>query len=362
MKRLLAVLVAAATGLIFLSSPAGAVTLSTPATWGTDTGDSTYVYSVARAGNLMIIGGNFTTVTSPDGKTSKAAGGLAALNASTGAWVWSASPGGTVYKVASDGTSVWVGGSFGLKKYSLAGVKSSFTQPSTVGTVRAIALAPGRVYFGGGSGVAASTTAGVKIWKTVVTGGTVRTLATANGGANVLVGGFFCTIGGVSRPSLASLTSSGAVVSAFTSSSFACGGQDTSRPALDMVVSGNRAYVAGGGTMNRLLAVSTANGGLAWQTPRGNGDVQAVTIQNGQLYIGGHFDCVNGVDGQPCLANRYKIARYSMTGTLDGSWAPHLRGGFLGVWSLAGDSSGLYVGGAFTTVDNKPRHKVAIFR
>jgi hypothetical protein len=353
---------AAIVGLLFVPSSAGAVTISNPPVWGTDSGDNTFVYTVARAGNLMVIGGNFTSVISPDGKIRKAAGGLAALNAQTGAWVWSGSPGGTVYKIASDGTAIWVGGSFGLKKYALSGAKQAFTQPSSVGTVRAIALGAGRVYYGGGSGVAAMTTGGARLWKTVVSGGGVRTLAVANGGVNILVGGAFCSIGGVARPGMASLTGSGAVNTAFNARSFTCGPGQTGRPALDMVVSGTRAFVAGGGYLNRLLAISTTSGGLVWQAPRGNGDVQAVTIQNGQIYIGGHFDCVNGADGQPCLAVRHKAARYSMSGVLDNGWVPYFRGGFLGVFAYAADSTGLYVGGAFNSINNAPRHKVAIFR
>jgi hypothetical protein len=84
-------------------------------------------------------------------------------------------------------------------------------------------------------------------------------------------------------------------------------------------------------------------------------------VQGGQVYIGGHFTCVNGTDNTPCLAPRNKIARYSLTGVLDPTWTPSMTQGFLGVWAMTGDATQLYVGGAFTRVNGVVRNRFAIF-
>ncbi len=362
MRRLSRVSLAAVAALAFATLAAcTGVSERTSTTWGTNAGDSVNVYAVARMGNLLVIGGNFTSVVSPDGRTRRAAAGLAALNASTGNWVWSASPGGTVYRLVSDGNTVWAGGTFGLKRFSAAGKDLGFSQPYAVGTVRGIAVDAGRVYYGGGSAIAATSPSGTGLW-TVPVDGPVYTLAMSQGGRRLLAGGYFCSVHGADRPSLASLGLNGAVDYSFDARNLSCGSFDRAWPVMDMVVFGDTAYLAGGGKQNRLAAIDTSTGSLRWAEPQGNGDVQSVTFQDGFIYIGGHFTCVDGTDNEPCHAARQKIAKYTLTGQLVADWHPDLRGGFWGVWSMTGDSKGLYVGGNFTSVNGTAHHKVAIFR
>jgi hypothetical protein len=353
MRRIL-LLAAAVLTVVALAAPAGAVGETLRPSTGTNTGGSVDVWAVARAGNLLVIGGNFTQVRGPDGVV-RSAGGLAAMNATTGAWVWSASPGGTTYAIGSDGSSIWAGGTYSLRRYSLAGVRQSFPVPYSVGEIRAITVGNGRVHYAGSSGVAAVTTNGQALWRAAASN--VRALALD--GTALLVGGTFCSIRGSDRYGLARLLPDGTVDPDFRSATFSCGWD---RAVLGLAVYDGRAYAAVGGTGNRLAAVSSTTGAFAWQTPAGNGDVQTVAVQDGAVYIGGHFDCVNGRDGQPCLARRAKTARYSLTGVLDGSWTPDVAGGFFGVRALVGDSTQLYAGGNFTRVNGAVRNKVAIFR
>ncbi len=100
---------------------------------------------------------------------------------------------------------------------------------------------------------------------------------------------------------------------------------------------------------------------MAWQGDGGDGDVQAVAVQGGNLYIGGHFDCLDGADNQPCGAVRYKAAEYSLNGALNSSWTPTVSGGEFGIWGLAGNSTRLFVGGIFTQINSQTRNKFAIF-
>lgn len=349
-------------GLLVLTgtSPAAAVSESPQkGTWGTNG----TVFSVQRVGSLLVIGGRFDKVVGPSGQT-RAAGNLAALDAKTGAWKWSAAPGGKVFRLASDGTSVWAGGTFGLKRFSLTGKRMAFNAPHHVGYVRAIAVRDGRVYYGGGSGVAASTAAGKGLWRrgiTQKTNGGVRTVALA--GTRLLVGGYFCTIAGAARPGLAALTLSGAVDYGFRAKAFSCGEGTSGRTPYDLAVSAGQAYVAGAGHFNRLVKINASTGGTIWS--RGsNGDYQTVTLQGGAVYTGGHFTkvCANG----RCDIPRIHVAKYSPAGQLDPNWNPSLGPThspyFYGVWSLRGDAAGLYAGGVFQNVNGAKRRSVAIFR
>ncbi len=347
--------------LVLTATPShAAVSETTVQSWGTNG----TVYSVTRIGNLLVIGGKFTQVVSPTGQT-RAAGNLAAVKADTGAFVWAAYAGGEVYKVESDGTSVWVGGQFGLKKFTSTGAATAFRAPYGVGTVRGIAVGDGRVYYGGATGVAASTTTGTGVWRTselsgLRTGG-VRAVALA--GTRLLVGGYFCSINGVSKPGMAALQLTGQVDRGWTAPGFSCGTGVEGKTPYDIAVSGSDAYVAGAGQFNMLLKIDATTGATKWQ--RGaDGDWQTVTVQGGYVYGGGHF--VNVCQGGKCNVPRIHVARYSTGGILQHDWDPALGPTwapyYYGVWAMRGDSAGLYVGGAFQHVNGTPRRSVAIFR
>ena len=74
------------------------------------------VYSIVQVGDMVVVGGSFTQVRSNTSQTILTRNRVFAFNATTGAISSNFNPGpnGTVYKVqqATDGTSVYVGGSF----------------------------------------------------------------------------------------------------------------------------------------------------------------------------------------------------------------------------------------------------------
>jgi hypothetical protein len=130
-------------------------------------------------------------------------------------------------------------------------------------------------------------------------------------------------------------------------------------------------FVASGGVSNNLFGFDAATGAQVtrmWS----DGDVQTLAVQDGFLYVGGHFLEFYG-------ASRTHVARLSLaTGQIDGGWAPallpgHEAGSFYGVWSLAPatdpqtGAAKLYVGGAFKTVSsstttNEPHRKFVWFQ
>ena len=353
-----------------------------PATsWQTNAGtnpgnDPTNVYATARIGNVVVLGGNFNRVYSPDRRQSVGSGGLAALDAGTGAFKWTANAGGTVYKIVADGNVLWVAGSFGLKKYDANGRLNASWRPAAnlVGTVRgALTVGPDAVYLAGSSGVMAINKSNAHtIWRTPTAGGQVWTLSYArnNAGARIVAGGYFCTVGAakVARPGLASFGTNGAVDTRFNATAFGCKGTpgnlfDTARSVLSSVAYNTTVYVGGGGSLNQAAQVDMNTGRVIWASTRGDGDVQSVAIQGSYLYIGGHFDCIAGNSPTKCSIKRQKAARFQLSNNaLSNNWAPDFRGGFNGVWSMTGDTSALYVGGNFTSVNGQVPQKFTIVR
>lgn len=83
------------------------------------------MYAVVRTGDVVLLGGTFTALRSPDDSVTRSRAGLAALDAVTGALLpWNPGvSGGEVRALATseDGTTVYVGGTF----TSLAGQAST---------------------------------------------------------------------------------------------------------------------------------------------------------------------------------------------------------------------------------------------
>jgi hypothetical protein len=82
--------------------------------------------------------------------------------------------------------------------------------------------------------------------------------------------------------------------------------------------------------------------------------VHAVASDGSYLYIGGHFDAVDGTAVQ-------NLARIDLsTGTVDSSWTPNVTPtGNVYAILVSGDGSRIYFGGTFGQVDGKSRKKLA---
>jgi hypothetical protein len=97
----------------------------------------------------------------------------------------------------------------------------------------------------------------------------------------------------------------------------------------------------------------------SWQT---NGSVNAIAVAGNNVYVGGLFTKVRP-PGKPAgqgEAARTYLASFSRTSGNASSFAPALNGA---VWSIATSLDGKWVvvGGDFTTVNGKDRHRIAMF-
>lgn len=186
----------------------------------------------------------------------------------------------------------------------------------TAGT-RAIAIdGSGRAYIGGrfadidfigGTNFARITTAGeYDATCPVNTSGGASDIVSAIGrqsNGNIIIGGYFSSINGVSRTNIGRVTNAG-VLDSFNPSS-----------------------------NNEIFVISVAD--------------------DDSFYVGGRFTSIGG-------QTRTKLARFSADGSIDMSFNPVISGGTEEVFAIAVESSGrVWVGGNFTTVNGENRPSIA---
>ena len=192
-------------------APASATPPAKPAlkTWGA-TGA---VRSEVIIGTTLYIGGSFTSVVSPDGLTTVPRRHLAAIDLTTGDLLpWKPTTNGAVLTMATDGTTLFIGGSFTVanrqSRAHLAAVDlTGGLLPWASGAnapVFALHLRGTTLYVGGAfttlGGAArgylgATTTAGDLLPWDPVANDRVKAITTVASG-EVVVGGFFTEVGG----------------------------------------------------------------------------------------------------------------------------------------------------------------------
>jgi hypothetical protein len=170
-------------------------------------------------------------------------------------------------------------------------------------------------------------------------------------GTNLYVGGSFTTVNGattrnrICRVLLSSTT--GTVDATWnmnvgTSSVSALWGDST-----NLYVGGIFTTVNGATTRNRIcrcLLSSTTGTVDSWDL-NGSGPVNVLWGDSTNLYVGGNFTTVNGATTRN---NICRVALSSSTGTVDATWNMNCAAQVIAIW---GDSTNLYVGGSFTTVN-----------
>ncbi len=334
------------------------------------------VSAVDVAGNVAYIGGMFTAVRGAGAAagTGVARNRAAAIDLATGdVTPWNPNVNGTVQTIAVSGNTVFMGGTFttvgGKSAQRLVAVNAStgaiIWKANMDKEVMTLTLGHGLVYAGGyfttANGSARSylaafnqTTGALSASWTPKTNLEVKALVLTTDGSRVVVGGDFSTLNGVASNHIGAVnTSSGASLPWASHEAY---------QVIDMDADANGVYVAGAGAGGNFARFSPTTGQLQWQGGT-NGNIQAIAVLNGTVYVGGHYTqyCgATGADRCATFTSRSKLlAVDAATGTLQ-SWDPDANS-VLGIFSLDGSGITLAAGGDFTKVSGTDQQGFAQF-
>ncbi len=401
------------------------VVSATPATFTPHVMDGS-VNALTQVGNKIIAAGTFTSV-SPSATFSNKADDVTrnrifAFDATTGAIDATFNPnlGGSANSLTTDGTYIYVGGSFGsvggsssikrvVKLTSSGAVVSAFNAVPNK-SVNEVVLRGSRLYLGGGftsirSGTVTTTRnalaavdpttgsvlAGVNVPFTGVydpnNGGggstNVKRFDVTPDGSRLAAIGNFATVGGQPRSQLAVLDTGGAtatlapwftnrydrahnscarVFDAFTRDI------DFSPDGSYFVVSTTGAFAGGSGsgtmcdTVSRWETASTGND-PTWTDYTGGDTTYGVAVTGSAVYVGGHMRWQNnpfqGDQAGPGAVPREGIAALDPVNGLPLSWNPGRSRG-VGAQALFATSQGLWVGSDTTSIGGKRRGRIAL--
>lgn len=290
------------------------------------------VYTTLIVGDTVFVGGTFSTARSPGGQ-SVARRNLAAFRMSDGSLITSFradAPGSAVRALASDGTSLWVGGWFSnvngvnrsrLAKVSVAtgAVDTGFNAGLNNG-VRGLAVDDGSLYVGGHFTNAGGTPA-QRLAKLDADDGSPVPGFSGSADNNVFsvakspvadvlyVGGAFTSLDGSARDGVGAVSTNSGAVSG-PSFQWAYG------PALGVDVSDDG---------SRFYAVTRANAVISWRTDNGNrmwrhyaeGDMQAIAYHDGEIYFGFHEGFAGDFSVRVLVAD-------AVSGALDNAFRPNM--------------------------------------
>lgn len=378
-------------------------------TWQTDN----TVWAVAYSNGVVYVGGQFLNARPPGAATGSTTGEvartyLAAFNSATGALITSfdpviaetgsaSSPG--VYALAVSGSTLYVGGTFnqvnGSYRDNLAAFNTSTGalaswHPSAYGKVNAIAPSPNgsEIYIGGafnelgtsgsGAGIqdrtyagAVDTSGNLLPWAPVLNDA-LTTVAVDPDDSQVLIGGYFQTINGVTQNAAGAVDpTAGTTNEPWTNANIVpYNPPGCTSDVKDITISGSTAYIGaegtGGGCFDGDFAVNLSPSGdtLAWQNEC-LGATQALVVINGWLFKGSHaHDCAYSPGGFPQVGSSgpgHHLLDQSLTDGTLGHWTPDTSGNPLGPRAMATDGNQLFLGGDFTSVNGKQQQGFAIF-
>jgi hypothetical protein len=338
--------------------PAAQATIATQPelTWQTNG----RVNAIMQIGGVTYVGGKFTQVSSHNGVTTNTVSNLAAFNSNGDFTGWAPTASNTVKTIATGGSgNIIVGGSFnkinGAGRPHIAEIdtagnlipKTTFAATAD-GDVQALATSSSTLYMGGQFAnvdgqpraflAAASLTDGTLMSWNPFVDGRVDALDVSNSG-DVVAGGFFLNAG--------TSTSGQAALAAFdpTTGALQSGyASPTPSGVVSMAEAGDGSIFTG--HFNNRLQRFDPSGSPTWHDTT-DGNVQALTLSDGELIAGGHFGsfCVGGT----CVVRHHIAAVNPADGSLDGTWAPNVNS-TLGVFALADTTIGLALGGDFTSV------------
>ncbi|PZM95960.1 MAG: laminin G, partial [Actinobacteria bacterium] len=360
------------------------------------------VRALAVADGVVYAGGDFTSVRPPDsppgtGEVPRAR--IAAFDARTGELVTSftASINGRVYDLAvsPDGRRLYAAGNFttvnGVTRHHIAafrlpdGSLIADWAPRPSATVTAVLPTEHAVYLGGDFTAVNGArrphlaalhprTGAVLSSFTAATDRRAVAIVLAPDGSRLLIGGSFTTVNGRDQNAIASLDPVTGELRPWAATGIVPNRPGCRAHVTDITVAGDIAYVAGedeqAGCFDGTYAARIADGTLIWLSYC-FGSTQAIEVVNGWLYKGSHQrDCgydpggyVGPQDERQFVYQRL-VAQSLADGRL-GHWSPNTNATTsdhpVGPRVFATDGRQLFVGGDFTTVNNRPQQGITRF-
>jgi hypothetical protein len=338
------------------------------------------VNAIVVSGTTVYLGGQFTSLRpagSPAGQGEVTRNHAAAVSLTTGALLpWNPNVNNTVRALHVVKSTVYLGGAFtqvgGVGRARIAAVNSSTGalvsgfKASASGEVFSIAANGSSLFLGGGFGtvdgaarpnVAAvnTTTGAILPWAPAVDG-QVRAIRLV-GYPRMVIGGSFTHINGASANHIGALDGN-------TGNSLAWK-DHTTYNVIGLTSDANGVSVAGAGGGGNFAAFNPATGAQKWLGGT-NGNVQAIGVVGGDVYVGGHMQYYCGPQkGQHTCTNpipRDKLLAVDEgTGNLT-AWNPSANS-VLGVFALlgVGSTGDLLAGGDFTSIGQRAQQGYAQF-
>ena len=328
------------------------------------------VRAIARHGDVVYIGGDFTSLSEPGSSTRVARSRVAALDADTGAPLpWNPGANGLVRAIAVDPNgTVFLGGDFTavggrtatrLAALTPGGGPVTGWSASASDSVHDLYADGSSLYVGGRFGSVSRTsrprlarldadTGGVvTAFNARVSGGRVTALTPAPDGS-LLLGGQFTSVGGQARGFVAGVSRDSGAVTGWNP------GPECSTCYLwDLATTSDRVYAAIGGPGGRAVAWDARSGSTYWSRG-GDGNAQAVDVHDGVVYVGGHFG------PQFSSATRHQLAALdAVRGTLLSYTVAFTGNDHPGIWAVDAGADGLRIGGGFV-LDGNPARKYAM--
>jgi hypothetical protein len=339
------------------------------------------VNAIAVSGTTVYLGGQFTSMRpagAAAGTGEVARNHAAAVSLTTGNLLpWNPNTNGTVRAIKVAGSAVYLGGAFtqvgGVGHSRIAKVSATGAGAlvagwtgSASGEVFTLASAGGTIYLGGGFGTvdgsARANLAAVKgadgtllPWSPG-TDGQVRAVKFTSA-TRLVVGGTFTHLAGAAATDLGA-------VDAVTGNSLQWQGHITF-PVIGLANDAAGVYVAGAGGGGNFAAFDPATGRSLWVGGT-NGNVQAIGVAGGFVYLGGHFQTYCGPQhGQHTCTNpitRDKLLAVNETNGSLQAWDPSANS-VLGVFALQGVGSNgdMLAGGDFTSTGQRKQQGYAQF-
>jgi hypothetical protein len=364
---LVLILTVTAAGCLATVSPASAVEYRTNSE--IDWAPNDRVLAVEVTSDTVYIGGDFTSLRNVDTGQVVPRGRLAAFDRDTGALLgWAPDASNQVRTITALSDTIFVGGTFtrvnGATRIRVAAittggqvtdwrvpVNARVNDLEVIGDQLYIAGIFTEVGGQGHTGIArVSTSTPAEAdgdWNPSAS--EVNGVTAAPNGNDLVLAGRFTSLNGANRRYLGSVRLDNGAVTGWAPAAEcpACWHRG-------VVADSNSVYVAGAGPAGRLVRYNATTGARVWRSTA-NGDIQAVEVFDGIVYGGGHATRMGGQD------RRFMAAVSAATGAVLPDLGLGLRDPNSGVWAIAAENDGLWVGGNFGHVGSTDQARIAGF-